>query len=529
MTQALQFFQEKQKEDPNFFYRIVIDEDKKVKHMFWADGTSLKYYEMYGDCISFDTTYMTNKYNLPFAPFVGVTGHAHTCLFACAFISDETIETFKWIFKTFLEAMGGKHPRTIITDQDMAMRPAIKEVFPETVHRNCFFHIKSKCYQKNGNCFARNIGMPEDFEDIVNYSLTVSEFERDWKQMVEDYHLENNKYFSKMWETRARFIPVYFKNDFFPFLQSTGRSEGTNSRFKDNVTSTYSVISFLREYQRIVEQVNVSEEYEDNESNRKRPKELMFGYTIERQAQEVYNRNIFKKFQFQLQSTPRLSYNRTSNLHTFEVYPKSNQEEKPHKIRRYLVMANLTYGMEEFTCVCGKFDKDGILCSHILKVIIEEGLTKIPEQYILNRWKKKQKQIDGPLLRASMPTHPVLRHNLLSRKAALLTSAAAKTEKTMEFICEELDKLQEKVCQMLSSEEDVIAGPSTGREKEDNAAKHTGPVVENLHNPEAVKQKGRPKKPTRLKPLVEEIRIKMKKAEQKKNKKTSNAAASMSI
>lgn len=29
MTQALQYFQEKQKEDPNFFYRIVIGEGKK--------------------------------------------------------------------------------------------------------------------------------------------------------------------------------------------------------------------------------------------------------------------------------------------------------------------------------------------------------------------------------------------------------------------------------------------------------------------------------------------------------------------
>jgi hypothetical protein len=56
--------------------------------------------------------------------------------------------TFKWIFNTFLEAMGGKHPRTIITDQDMAMRPAIKEVFPETVHRNCFFHIKANATRK---------------------------------------------------------------------------------------------------------------------------------------------------------------------------------------------------------------------------------------------------------------------------------------------------------------------------------------------------------------------------------------------
>jgi hypothetical protein len=36
-----------------------------------------------------------------------------------------------------------------------------------------------------------------------------------------------------------------------------------------------------------------------------------------------------------------------------------------------------------------KFDKDGILCSHILKVIIEEGLTKIPKEYIMDRWKKK--------------------------------------------------------------------------------------------------------------------------------------------
>jgi hypothetical protein len=335
--------------------------------------------------------------------------------------------------------------------------------------------------------------MAEDFEDIVNYSLTVHEFERDWKKMVEDYHLENNKYFNKMWETRARFIPVYFKNDFFPFLQSTGRSEGTNSRFKDNVASTYSVISFLGEYQRIVEQVNVSEEYEDNESNRKRPKELMFGYTIERQAQEAYNRNIFKKFQSQLQTTPKLSYNRTAAPHTFEVYTRTNQEHKPHKTRRYLVMANLTYGMEEFTCVCGKFDKDGILCSHILKVIIEEGLTKIPEEYIMDRWKKKQNQKDAPLMHASMATHPVLRHNLLSRKAALLTSAAAKTEKTMQYISEELDKLQEKVCQMLSSEEVIIGGPWTGTVGGNNAENQSRPIVEILKNPEAVKQKGRPK------------------------------------
>ena len=71
---------------------------------------------------------MTNRYNLPFAPIVGISGHGHTLIFGCAFISDKTTDTFKWLFEAFLESMGGKHPKTIITDQDQAMRAAISIV-----------------------------------------------------------------------------------------------------------------------------------------------------------------------------------------------------------------------------------------------------------------------------------------------------------------------------------------------------------------------------------------------------------------
>lgn len=99
-------------------------------------------YGQYGDCVSFDTTYKTNKYDLPFAPFVGMTDHGNTCLFGCAFLGDETTETFKWVFETFRTAMRGKDPISIITDQDSAMRSAIGQVFKITKHRNCLFHIK---------------------------------------------------------------------------------------------------------------------------------------------------------------------------------------------------------------------------------------------------------------------------------------------------------------------------------------------------------------------------------------------------
>jgi hypothetical protein len=86
MKQALNYFTEKKAKDPSFYYKFDVDEHLRVKNIYWRDADSLKYYAQYGDCVSFDTTYMTNKYNLPFTPFVGVIGCGHTCLFACAFI-----------------------------------------------------------------------------------------------------------------------------------------------------------------------------------------------------------------------------------------------------------------------------------------------------------------------------------------------------------------------------------------------------------------------------------------------------------
>jgi len=122
MTKVLDNFRKKKSEDPTFFYKFELDDENKVKNIFWRDGSSLKYYADFGDCVSFDTTYMTNKYQLPFAPFVRITGHAQTCIFGCAFLQDETTTTFKWVLETFLESMGEKHSETIITDQDKAIK-----------------------------------------------------------------------------------------------------------------------------------------------------------------------------------------------------------------------------------------------------------------------------------------------------------------------------------------------------------------------------------------------------------------------
>lgn len=113
MMQVVSFFEQKKSEDPLFYYSFKTDPAKNVMHIFWADGTGIRNYQQYGDFLSFDTTYKTNKYNLKFAPFVGVNGHGDNCLFACGFIQDEKKETFEWLYKTFLKCMGGKAPKSV--------------------------------------------------------------------------------------------------------------------------------------------------------------------------------------------------------------------------------------------------------------------------------------------------------------------------------------------------------------------------------------------------------------------------------
>jgi hypothetical protein len=247
-----------------------LDGENKVRSVFWADARARLYYDICGDRVSFDTTFLTKKYNLPFAPFVGVSPHGKTYLFACAFIINESAESFEWCFRQFKEAMGGKCPKTIITDQDKAMDNAIKAIFKEAVHRCCLFHVKKKIDDKGGTVFQANEGLYEELQDMIDKSLTIHEFETLWQAMIKEHNVEHVKIFQDLWKSKHKWVPVYFKDKFFPFIQTTARSEGTNALFKKGVGPQFSMTSFLREYQRIMDNMHaVEDELDHNAINKK--------------------------------------------------------------------------------------------------------------------------------------------------------------------------------------------------------------------------------------------------------------------
>ncbi|XP_039146884.1 protein FAR-RED IMPAIRED RESPONSE 1-like [Dioscorea cayenensis subsp. rotundata] len=120
------YFSRMQRRHSNFFYLVDMDDNGRLRNVFLADARSRAAYESFDDVISFDTTYLTNKYDMPFAPFVGVNHHGQTTLFGCGLLSKEDTESYIWLFKTWLECMSGKAPKAIITYQCMAIQGAIR-------------------------------------------------------------------------------------------------------------------------------------------------------------------------------------------------------------------------------------------------------------------------------------------------------------------------------------------------------------------------------------------------------------------
>ncbi|CAL5038381.1 unnamed protein product [Urochloa decumbens] len=303
MQETLDYFIELEEEDPEFFYKVKLDDRNRVESLFWVDGAARHaYIESYHDYVSFDATYMTNMYDMPCAPFIGINAHGQTFQLGCAFIRDEKTPSYKWLFETFLMAMKGP-----ILDEDEELN--------------------------------------EDFKECVNHTVTPSEFEGKW---------------------------------------STQRSEGFNAVMKKYVNPNMSILHFVRQYQKVQEKCLVAEEGQDFKTD-DRERRRWSKYPIERHAASVYTKNLFYRFSKEFEKTAEYDVKPAGEFQYLLV--PNNTIVYGYGKREYLVTA--IEGDNSYFCECSKFDRDGILCCHIIKIMTRFGVKTIPDRYVLRRWTQK--------------------------------------------------------------------------------------------------------------------------------------------
>jgi len=100
------YFKKMKVDNDTFFSSIQRDSEGRLMNVFWADARSRAAFEDFGDVVTFDTTHLTNRYRMPFAPFVGVNHHGLSILLGCVLISYEDTDTFVWLFKCWVKCMG---------------------------------------------------------------------------------------------------------------------------------------------------------------------------------------------------------------------------------------------------------------------------------------------------------------------------------------------------------------------------------------------------------------------------------------
>ena len=68
--------------DPHFTYRVQYDKDSRITSLMWANGSSRLQYTFFISVVTFDMTYRTNMYNMPFGLDVKVNNHFQRLILA---------------------------------------------------------------------------------------------------------------------------------------------------------------------------------------------------------------------------------------------------------------------------------------------------------------------------------------------------------------------------------------------------------------------------------------------------------------
>ncbi|GKC54438.1 FAR-RED impaired response 1-like protein [Tanacetum coccineum] len=373
-AEAIQgYFMKVQSTDREFFYAWELDEENRLKSLFWADARCRAAYEEFGDVVTFDTTYLTNKYEMPMAPFVGVNHHGQS---------------------TWLTCMSGRAPDAIITDQDQAMKNAVEIVFPHARHRWCLWHIMKKLPEKFGK-HKKYKSIKYKLKKAVYDSLTSSEFEASWNTMLETYKLENNKWLIDLYAERQRWLPCFVKDIFWAGMSTTQRSESINSFFDKYLNKKTTLKQFVEQYENALRDRAEKENVEDfNSYNSWYPP--ITHYAMEEQMKHVLTNAKFKEFREELTGKMycAVGSSKSEGGHIeYEVLEDVMVNGSIIK-KHFLVWFKKGESHEEcdIRCICRLFEFRGMLCRHALTVLINENIYLVPNKYILRRWRKDVKR-----------------------------------------------------------------------------------------------------------------------------------------
>ncbi|XP_056698168.1 protein FAR1-RELATED SEQUENCE 8-like [Spinacia oleracea] len=427
------YFKEMSIDNENFFHKHRLGQDNRLQDVMWVDVRIRDAYEEFGDVAVFDSTCLTNEYDLPFSNFVGVNHHGQTLLLGCALLSHENSETFEWLFTTWLLCMSNKKPIGFLTDQDVAMRKALRDVMPDVRHRWCLWHILTK--------FSHKLGKYNDYDffkvelhNVIYNSLTKDEFEVQWIGLIENIRFYHER---EMW------VPALMNGMFRAGMKSTQRSESLKVESRAN------------------------DEQQADAADQRAVRRLETQFLVERAFRKVYKDAKFLEVQKKCNRVLYLTSLQTTMVSAEVVHHKqedrlwvlckeTRKEFSTKYGQNYFVQINLETKIAE--CECKLFECDCILCRHIIKFYDMHDIQDVPEVYILRHWRKDVSRKHSRVkvvYHDPSKTEDVMRHDKSILAYEPISLKAATTPECIKIVLDSLPVLEKRLDQHLIGVEDV--------------------------------------------------------------------------
>ncbi|XP_020089892.1 protein FAR1-RELATED SEQUENCE 5 isoform X3 [Ananas comosus] len=380
---VLKYLQSMQLTDPSFFQAIQVDEDDKLTNFFWADAKSVIDFEYFGDVVCLDMTYKLNASVRPFALLLGVNHHKQTVVFGAALLYDETLESFKWLLETFNIAMRGKQPKTILTDQSIALVHAIAAVWPRTSHRLCVWQVYQNAIKNLNQIFQSSKTFAKDFSKCVYDCEEEEEFLMAWHMLLDKYDLKNNEWLTKLFEDRETWALPYGRQIFCADMKSTLQSQNMSAVLKKYLSPQLDLLSFFKYYERVVDEHRYAELQADFHASQSFPR--IPPSKMLRQAANMYTPAVFEMFRKEFEIFMDCMLYSCGEIGTIAEYKVIvGEKPKDHFVR-------LDSSDCSVACSCKKFEFIGIQCGHVLKVLDVRNIKELPERYFLKRWRRNAK------------------------------------------------------------------------------------------------------------------------------------------
>ncbi|RYR08187.1 hypothetical protein Ahy_B05g075755 [Arachis hypogaea] len=123
----------------------------------------------------------------------------------------------------FLNCMGSKALKAVITDEDPTMRLVIMQVFLEARHRLCALHL------------------------LRNVMANVAEFEMQWEAMIDECGVRKVEWVRDLYRKKLSWSIAYIRGKFFANIRTTSQCESLHAKLGNFMESRYGIFcEFLK-------------------------------------------------------------------------------------------------------------------------------------------------------------------------------------------------------------------------------------------------------------------------------------------